>query len=393
MRRIHRLVILLVSLLLRRKQRHHEVRQQQRAQDDARCQEDQVVALRERLARGKSERDGHDDGQRDGALRARKRGDQGIAYQLTACTRLGAAMHALHDKHPQEAHAHYQGRYEQHQGAQQKRAGLAAVPRRHDGLRQLHTQHDEDHAVDDEDERLPHAIRRKLQTRGRRRWLMRHQRDEQAGSHHSQDTACAEMLGRQERDERREHLEHHMHRDALVAVATDGAERQHRQQAHHQADRDAAKEADGKALRGIGKGKRTRDGRSYGELERNDARCVVDERLAGEQGFLTAGQVDILAKGRDGHGIGGPQRRTQGERRRKRDGGLEPVQHETDHQNRGEHQADCKGHDGPLVVPQPTFACMPRFVEQQWSDEQHKEQLRIDCHVDGRAHQQDDDGA
>ena len=267
------------------------------------------------------------------------------------------------------------------------------MPRRHDGLRQLHTQHDEHHAVDDEDERLPHAVRRKLQTRGRRRWLMRHQRDEQAGSHHGQDAACAEMLSGQERDEGREHLEHHVHRDALVAVATDGAERQHRQQAHHQADRDAAKEADDEALRSVGQGKRARDGRSYGELERNDARCVIDERLAGEQGFLTAGQVDILAKGRDGHGIGGPQRRTQGERRRKRDGGLEPVQHEADHQNRGEHQADGKGHDGPLVVPQPTFACMPRFVEQQRGDEQHKEQLGIDCHVDGRAHQQDDDGA
>ena len=100
MRRIHRLLVPLVSLLFRRKQRHHEVRQQQRAQDDARCQEDQVVALRERLARRKGERDGHDDGQRDGTLRARKRGDQGIAYQLTACARLGAAMHALHDKHP-----------------------------------------------------------------------------------------------------------------------------------------------------------------------------------------------------------------------------------------------------------------------------------------------------
>ena len=113
-RRIHRLVVLLGGLLLRRKQRHHEVRQQQRAQDDARCQEDQVVTLRERLARRKGERDGHDDGQRDGALRARKRGDQSIAYQLTARARLGASMCALHNEHPQETHAHYQGRYEQH---------------------------------------------------------------------------------------------------------------------------------------------------------------------------------------------------------------------------------------------------------------------------------------
>ncbi len=91
-----------------------------------------------------------------------------------------------------------------------------------------------------------------FQTRGGRRWLMRHQRDEQAGSHHGQDAACAEMLGHQERDERREHLEHHVHRDALVAVAADGAERQHRQQAHHQADRDAAKEVDGEALCSVG---------------------------------------------------------------------------------------------------------------------------------------------
>ena len=54
---------------------------------------------------------------------------------------------------------------------------------------------------------------------------------------------------------------------------------------------------------------------------------------------------------------------------------------------------DRKGHDSPLVVPQSTFACMPRFVEQQRGDEQHKEQLGIDCHIDGRAHQQDDNGA
>ena len=222
---------------------------------------------------------------------------------------------------------------------------------------------------------------------------MRHQRDEQASCHHGQDAACAEMLGRQERDKGSEHLEHHVHRDALVAVATDGAKRQHRQKADNQADRDTPEEADSEALRGVGQGKRACDGRGYSELERHDARCVVDERLAGEQGFLAAGQVDVLAKGRDCHGIGGPQRRAQGERRRKRDGGLEPVQHEADHQNRGEHQADSKGHDGPLVIPKPTFTCMPRFVEQQRGDEQHKEQLRIDCHVDGRAHQQDDDGA
>ena len=100
---------------------------------------------------------------------------------------------------------------------------------------------------------------------------MRHQRDEQAGGHHRQDAACAEMLGRQERDEGREHLEHHVHRDALVAVATDSTERKHRQQAHHQADRDAAKEADGEALRSIGQGERAGDGRGYGELERHDA--------------------------------------------------------------------------------------------------------------------------
>lgn len=104
---------------------------------------------------------------------------------------------------------------------------------------------------------------------------MRHQRDEQAGSHHGQDAACAEMLGHQERDERREHLEHHVHRDALVAVAADGAERQHRQQAHHQADRDAAKEVDGEALCSVGQGERARDCRRYGELERHDARASL----------------------------------------------------------------------------------------------------------------------
>ena len=103
--------------------------------------------------------------------------------------------------------------------------------------------------------------------------------------------------------------------------------------------------------------------------------------------------MDILAKGRDGHGIGGPQRRAQGKRRRKRDGRLEPVQHEADYQDRSEHQADGKGHDGSFVVPKPAFTRMPRFVEQQRGNEQHKEQLRIDCHVDRRAHQQDDDGA
>ena len=100
---------------------------------------------------------------------------------------------------------------------------------------------------------------------------MRHQRDEQAGGHHGQDAACAEMLGRQERDEGREHLEHHVHRNALVAVASDSTERKHCQQAHHQADHDAAKEADGEALRSIGQGERAGDGRGYGELERHDA--------------------------------------------------------------------------------------------------------------------------
>ena len=52
---------------------------------------------------------------------------------------------------------------------------------------------------------------------------------------------------------------------------------------------------------------RTRYGRSYGELECNDAGCIVNQGLSGEKCLLAMGQVDVGLKRGDGGCIGWPQ--------------------------------------------------------------------------------------
>ena len=54
---------------------------------------------------------------------------------------------------------------------------------------------------------------------------------------------------------------------------------------------------------------------AYGELECNDAGCVVNQRLSREKRLLAMGQVDVGLKRGDGGCIGWPQGRGQRKRR------------------------------------------------------------------------------
>ena len=109
-------------------QRHHEIRNEQREHDNARCKEDEQVAVGERRRGSNEVRKRHNDRKRHGALRASKRDHGCVAQEIAVDFRadaLAIARELLHGHDPRETHAKHDGR-DKHDKNKEPRATLAA---------------------------------------------------------------------------------------------------------------------------------------------------------------------------------------------------------------------------------------------------------------------------
>ena len=145
----------------------------------------------------------------------------------------------------------------------------------------------------------------------------------------------------------------------------------------HKAECDAAKEAHQKRARRRDQREGSRSERGDGKLERDDARCIVNERLARKQNRLATLEAHALRKRSHGHGIGWPERRTKGEGGRKRNGELKGMQGETDAKNGNDHKAHGERKHLRAIRPQGHLVGVTRLVIEQRRDEEHQEQLRV----------------
>ena len=201
------------------------------------------------------------------------------------------------------------------------------------------------------------------------------------------------VLGDEVDEKRQEQLEADVERGALDADATYLAHDEKRDVADEKPEPDAPEEVDEEGLAGVCETEGARHRRGDGELERHDARRVVEERLAGKQGLLARVELDILAQrghcNRVGRAERGPEREGGGER----DGGHEQVQREADAQDEHDHQPDSKAQDGVAVRPQQLVVGAFRLVEQERCDEQDQEQPRVDGKRMRQVHEEVDDNA
>ena len=185
------------------------------------------------------------------------------------------------------------------------------------------------------------------------------------------------MLGGEVREERHDHFEQQEHRGRFKTKRAHAAKHEHDDRGKHKAHDHAANEVEQESGRRVEQRERSRNGRRDGELERHDARCVVEQGLARKQRLLSIGELDVFAHGGNGGGVGGAERGTQREGGRKRNGRHDEVQHEADHERCDEHQTNGERNDVPLVFPKRALVGVARLIEKQRRDEDEQEELRI----------------
>ena len=362
-------------------QRHHEIRNEQREHNNARRKEDEQVAVGKRRRRGNEIRKRHNDRKRHGALRASKRDHSRIAQKIGVDLRTGAiaiARELLHNHDPRETHAKHDG-CDKHDKNEEPRATLTArrIPCGQNNLGELHAQQHEHDAVNHEYDKLPHVfaghgVARRLD--GKRARVELH---EQRRRDHGQNAAHGEVLGGEVREKWHDHFEQQEHRGRFKSKRAHAAKHEHDDRSKHKAHDHAANEVEQEGSRRVEQRERSRNGCRDGELERHDARCVVEQGFARKQRLLAIGELDVFAHGGNGGGVGGAERGTQREGGSKRNGRHNEVQHEADHERCDEHQTNGERNDVPLVFPKRALIGVARLVEKQRCDEDEQEELRI----------------
>ena len=365
----------------RSKQRHYEIRDEQRKHNDARCKENEQIAVGKRRRGANEVRKRHDNRKRHGTLRASKRDHGRVAQEIAIDFRavaLAVARELLHSHDPREAHAKHDCRDERNKN-EEPRAALVArrIPRGQNNLGELHAQQHEHDAVNDEHYEFPHvfaghSVARRLD--GKRTRVELH---EQRGRNNSQNAAHGEVLSSEVREKRHNHFEQQEYRRRFKAERTHAAKHKHHDCRKRKTHDHAADEVEQEGGRRVEQRERARNCRRDGELERHNARCVIEQGFTRKQRLLAIGELDVFAHGGNGGGVGGAKRGTQRESGRKRNGRHDEVQHEAHHERRDEHEANGKRNNVPLVFPKSTLVGMARFVEKQRRDEDEQEELRV----------------
>lgn len=172
--------VILLALSIGQEHRQCEIREQQRHQNNAACEENEKLVLREHARRGiERPRQREHNGKRDSALRTRKR--QGERFlQRIGRDQANRAQHAAHllgraagisllslrdllaadiaDAHkPQRAHANHDDGNHQHKEKQFAVAYGFFLPHAHHSVRKLDSQKHEHQTVEHERKHSPHA--------------------------------------------------------------------------------------------------------------------------------------------------------------------------------------------------------------------------------------------
>lgn len=143
----------------------------------------------------------------------------------------------------------------------------------------------------------------------------------------AQDAAHADDLGHQERDEGHRNFKEHVERGAIKAKIAHLRRYEQEQHRKEDAERDATNEAHRKRSGSIREGERARNRSGDSELERNNARSIIQERFTLQDGPFALAKLRLIAQRLNGDRVRRAERCTERERsseRDRRDGANSP---------------------------------------------------------------------
>ena len=116
-------------------------------------------------------------------------------------------------------------------------------------------------------------------------------------------------------------------------------------------ERDACNEAHRKRSGSIRERERARNRSGDSELERNNARSVIQERFTLQDGPFALAKLRLVAQRLNGNRVRRAKRCTERERSSERDRRNEPIHHEAYTERDDEHEPDRERENGHLVIP------------------------------------------
>ena len=223
-------VIRRLNLLQQNRQQDHA--DKQREKNDARSQEHQLIARRERRAVRQQQRNGEHTRKGNRPAHAGERRHQQLARRVLAKRQRfflqKTQAKALHDPQPQETHANQRpvdqnDIHEQHPGLD-VRIFFGGGKRRLHNAGQLQTEHQEHHAVKHKLQHRPDAVG--AQTHRQRRGAHHAGAgDGHPGGYSGQNAGEADMFGNQIRGERQQEQQNYLRSGLIAAPAAQQAQR------------------------------------------------------------------------------------------------------------------------------------------------------------------------
>ena len=151
-----------------------------------------------------------------------------------------------------------------------------------------------------------------------------------------------QFLCGQVQHERQEQLHQYAGGGGLPTQRAHGLEQPVREQGNHQTVYGTADERERELAGSPADRELAGDGGGDGELEADDAGCVIEQRLAFEHAQLAQAQRRLLAQRADRHRVGRPQRRAKRQCGGERHGRPDGMDDDADRHHGGDGQSDCQ---------------------------------------------------
>ncbi len=303
------------------------------------------------------------------------------------------AVHDVHACYPDEPHRLERDRQRQYDAEQLRRVAQASVCGGLQDARKLHAQKHEYDAVQDEPERVPHALGLHALPGRLQRVAVRQQRHRHACHDHGDHGADVQLLAGQVDDERQQKLEGDVQVGAVDAAAADEFHQRPCEQAGHRSAEEAAEQVERELLAGMCQRERPGGREGDGCPEHDGAGDVVEEGLAGKQRLVALPEANVLGQLGYRDRVGGSHGGSERNRRSKRNGGQQRMQGEPDDRRRGDDEADGERGDSPAAAPKRSRVGVARLVEVQRCDEEDQQQLGVQVGLGGRDDEHADQGA
>ena len=153
------------------------------------------------------------------------------------------------------------------------------------------------------------------------------------------------------------------------------------------AQHNAAHKAPGKRQTCIDHRERACDQRRYGELERHDARRVVEQAFSLQERLMVLIDGEALAQRGDGHCVGGAQGRTQGKCGRKRDRRHKRMRKEADNEHDEQNKPQRQRQHRLALAPQRLLVRLYGVPIEQGRNKEDEEEVWVERDGDrSRAH-------